>query len=281
MAKVAVIDVLRRFLPAYKERNPVLCGAQRRAIWAIEHCRTPVMGGHLYACDDCNRLEFRPHSCNHRSCPQCGKSATSKWVERELAKRVNAPYFMVTFTLPKQLRWLFVSKFAASAIDCLFASSSGALKDKLSVPNRRWLGAETHGFTGVLHTWNQRLGLHPHIHYIVPGCGLDAIGQYVQVKSDKFLVPLPVLKEKYRELFQERARSEGWEVDPAVWDIEWGINIRPFGDGANAIKYLGAYVSKAVIGDSRIVSIDGDMVTFRWKNRDAGDRIETETISGM
>jgi hypothetical protein len=93
-----VIDVLRRFLPSFLANAPPLCPAQWRAIWAITHCRTPVMGGHLYACDKCGRREFSYHSCNHRSCPQCGRGATAEWVQRELGKRIGAPYFMVTFT---------------------------------------------------------------------------------------------------------------------------------------------------------------------------------------
>ena len=124
MSRVAVIDVLRRSLPTFLAGFPVLHGALRSAIWAIGRCRTPAMGCHLYTCAGCDRAEFRHHSCNHRSCPQCGRSATAKWVERELGRRVDAPYFMVTFTLPAQLRWLFASDHAAGAIDCLFASSS-------------------------------------------------------------------------------------------------------------------------------------------------------------
>ena len=73
----------------------------------------------------------------------------------------------------------------------------------------------------------------------------------------------------------------GWDVDPAVWDMDWGVDIRPFGDGANAIKYLGAYVSRAVIGDGRIVSIQGEEVTYRWKDRANGGVIRTETIPGV
>ena len=86
----AVIDVLRRFLPAFLRGKPALGKAQRRAVWAINHCRTAAMGGHLHACK-CGTREFAYHSCNHRACPQCGKAATAEWVERELGKRVGAP----------------------------------------------------------------------------------------------------------------------------------------------------------------------------------------------
>lgn len=91
---------LRRFLPAFLESNPPLSTQQRRAIWAITHCRTVAMGGRAYACPRCAEIHFAYHSCNHKACPQCGRQATERWVRRELQKLVNAPYFMVTFTRP-------------------------------------------------------------------------------------------------------------------------------------------------------------------------------------
>ena len=102
-----VIGVLRRFLPEYLRTRPSLTPVQWRAIRAITQCRTPALGGHYYACGPCKEEVFAFHSCNHKACPQCGREATREWVGRELAKRVNAPYFMVTFTLPSELRALF------------------------------------------------------------------------------------------------------------------------------------------------------------------------------
>jgi hypothetical protein len=273
-----VIDVLRRFLPSFLANAPPLCPAQWRAIWAITHCRTPVMGGHLYACDKCGRREFSYHSCNHRSCPQCGRGATAEWVQRELGKRIGAPYFMVTFTLPAELRRLFFGPDAKEAFDLLFASSSGALREKLADP--KWLGATDCGFTGILHTWTQRLLFHPHIHYIVPGAGLDAAGRVVTVKNANFLIRVEVLAGAFRQHFKDLLASTGFTVDPAVWTKDWGVNIKEFGSGANAIKYLGAYVCRTAIGDSRIRAITAQDVTFTWKDRDNNDLIRTETIPG-
>ena len=168
----AVIDALRRFLPDHlREHRHAMSKAQRRAAWAITHCRTAVMGGHLHACVPCHTREFHFHSCNHRSCPQCGKDATAAWVERELGKRVGAPYFMVTFTLPAELRKLFFTPQAKEIYQLFFAAASSALSDTLANP--KWLGAKTSGFTMVLHTWNQQLHFHPHLHCIVPGAGID------------------------------------------------------------------------------------------------------------
>ena len=101
--RATVIGALRRFVPPFLDTAPPLSKAQRRALWAITHCRTPALGGDAFGCNRCGSVHFAWHSCNHKACPQCGKTATAQWVQRELHKRVNAPYFLVTFTLPAQL----------------------------------------------------------------------------------------------------------------------------------------------------------------------------------
>ena len=274
-----VIGVLRRFLPEYLQSRPSLTPVQWRAIRAITQCRTPALGGHHYACGPCGEDVFAFHSCNHKACPQCGREATGEWVERELAKRVNAPYFMVTFTLPSELRGMFFGPLAKAAYDIFFGSAAHALQDCLANP--KWLGAATSGFTALLHTWNQQLLFHPHLHVIVPAAGIDANGRVIVGKSEKFLVHIPALQACFRHQFRQRLKALEWEADPAVWRIEWGVNIQAFGSGEAAIKYLGAYVCRTAIADSRIVSADAGSVTFRWKNRDKDDRIETSTIPGV
>ncbi|MEZ5324169.1 MAG: transposase [Verrucomicrobiales bacterium] len=203
---------------------------------------------------------------------------------------------MVTFTLPEELRALFFGPQERLIHDLFFTASSRALADTLAMDKA--LRAQRSGFTGVLHTWNQRLHFHPHIHYIVPGAGIDEHGGGVTVKSANFLVPLPILREAFRRHFQsgweELKQTPHWqknklryerrgklEPDPGVWDKDWGVHIKPFGDGANAIKYLGRYVCRSAISDARIVAIgDDDTVTFRWKDRAQQNRQRTETIPG-
>src|SRR5512146_1779813 len=99
-----VLGALRRFLPEFLKTDPPLAPPQRRALWAITHCRTAALGGQAFVCPPCGQLQFAYHSCNHKACPQCGAQATRCWIQREMAKRVNAPYFLVTFTLPAELR---------------------------------------------------------------------------------------------------------------------------------------------------------------------------------
>lgn len=279
-----VIDALRRFLPAHlRAHHRAMSEAQKRAVWAITHCRTAEMGGHLHACD-CGKREFHFHSCNHRSCPQCGKNATAEWVERELGKRVGAPYFMVTFTLPAELRQLFFTPQAKDIYQLFFAATSSSLSDTLANP--RWLGAKTSGFTMVLHTWNQWLYFHPHIHTIVPGAGINAAGKVVTVKNIKRLVYQPALMQIFRARFRDGYAALVKEhptlpaIDPAVWQKDWGVDIKPFGSGENIIKYLGRYVCRTAISDSRILSISDTHVTFSWKDRAHGNAPRTETLEG-
>jgi hypothetical protein len=279
-----VIDALRRFLPAHvREHRHAMGEAQRRAVWAITHCRTAEMGGHLHACDSCATREFHFHSCNHRSCPQCGRDATAQWVERQLGKRVGAPYFMVTFTLPEELRPLFFTPQAKEIYQLFFAAAATALSDTLANP--KWLGAKTSGFTMILHTWNQRLHFHPHLHCIVPGAGIAANGRVVTVKDANFLVPQPALRGVFRARFRDGLADLAKEhdlpaTDPATWHKDWGIHLQPFGSGENIIKYLGAYVCRTAIGDSRIVSVTDSHVGFRWKDRANGDAQRIETLEG-
>jgi hypothetical protein len=192
---------------------------------------------------------------------------------------------MVTFTLPEELRDLFFSPAAKEVYRLFFAAASEALAGTLAKP--RWLGAHTSGFTMVLHTWNQRLHFHPHLHCIVPGAGLDANGALVQVKRENFLVPQPVLCRRFREAFREKLTALAAAgtvlpaVEDAVWQKDWGVHLQPFGSGERAIQYLGAYVSRTAIGDSRMAGISGDTVTYRWKDRAAGGAPRTETIAGV
>lgn len=275
----AVIDVLRRFLPEFLNTKPPLAAAQHRALWAITHCRTPALGGQLFACKSCARQHFAFHSCNHKACPLCGSAANATWVRREQRKLVNAPYFLVTFTLPAELRSAFFGPHAKSAYDLFFAAVAGALSEKLATD--KGLRAAVHGFTAVLHTWNQQLGFHPHIHCLVPGVGLDARGRLVRGKDPEFLVYLNHLQSAYRQHFHRGLKAHDWQVDSVVWDKNWGVHIQPAGTGRSALNYLGTYVARTAINDARLVRVTDQAVTFRWRNRAQGNRRETATIPGV
>ncbi len=274
-----VVGALRAFLPEFQNSEPALSAPQRRAIWAITHCRTAALGGRAFVCDACDQIHFAYHSCNHKACPQCGAMATRRWVAREAHKLINAPYFLVTFTLPSQLRGCFFGPFAKQAYDLFFTAMQAALTEKLA--EDKGLRAATSGFTAVLHTWNQRLEFHPHIHCLVPGAGLDATGEYVRVQSDKFLVYLPHLQCAFRQHFYRLFKEHDWQVDPQVWSQHWGVHIQPAGSGTAAVKYLGTYVARTAIHDARLLSVTSQTVTFRWKDRTHPNRSQLLTLPGI
>jgi hypothetical protein len=275
-----VIGALRRFLPAFLDTAPPLSQDQRRALWALTHCRTPALGGNAFACadPDCGRVHFAWHSCNHKACPQCGRHATARWVARELAKRVRAPYFLVTFTLPAELRGQFFGPHARRAYDLFFTAVARALSEKLATA--KGLRAVVNGFTAVLHTWTQRLEFHPHIHCLVPGAGLNGRGQFVRVRKPDYLMFVDHLKAAFRQQLYRLLKAHHWPVDPGVWSKEWNVQIQPVGTGGAAVKYLGTYVARTALRDERLVAVEEHTVTFRWKNR-AHDRIETLTLPGL
>ncbi len=275
-----VIGARRRFLPAFLETHPPLAEEQRRALWAFTHCRTPALGGQAFACADkaCGRVHFAWHSCNHKACPQCGRQATARGVQRELAQLVRAPYFLGTCTLPAELRGQFFGPHARQAYDLFFHAVSGALREKLAADKN--LGAHRSGFTAVLHTWTQRLEFHPHLHCLVPGAGLDAGGHFVRGKNEDRLVFLGHLKAAFRQHCYRRFKENNWPVDPAVWSTEWNVQIQPVGAGVPAVKYLGTYVARTAIRDERIVAVGDQTVTFRWKDRDH-DRLAQLTLPGI
>jgi hypothetical protein len=275
-----VIGALRQFLPAFLETAPPLSADQRRALWAITHCRTPALGGNAFACQDkdCGRIHFAWHSCNHKACPQCGRQATARWVARELAKLVRAPYFLVTFTLPAELRGQFFGPHARRAYDLFFTGVSRALSEKLA--RDKGLRAAVNGFTAALHTWTQRLEFHPHIHCLVPGAGLNARGHFVSVKKADRLVHLNHLKAAFRQHLYRLFKENDWPVDPLVWTKQWNVHIQPVGAGVTAVKYLGTYVARTAIRDERLLAVDEHTVTFWWKDRDHGRRQKT-TLPGV
>jgi len=196
-----------------------------------------------------------------------------------LEKRVNAPYFLVTFTLPQELRSRFFGSSAREAYDLFFAAASGALAEKLAAA--KGLRAVVSGFIGVLHTWGQEMQFHPHIHFLVPGAGINAKGKVVTVRKADYLVHFRLLRGAFKEHFKRLMEQRGWNEDPAVWRKDWGVDIQPVGAGAEAVKYLGNYVSRSVIADSRMVAIDEQTVTFRWCDRSDNKRMKTRTVPGV
>ena len=241
---------------------------QRRAINAILSCRTLVRGGHLYYCGPCAKKEFAYHSCHHRACPQCGGLKASDWLEQRKLRLLPVPYFLLTFTVPQELRALFKAE-SKFFFDLLFAATSHALRDVALSK----LGGELAAL-GVLHTWSRQLVFHPHIHYIVPGGFLSQNQlRWIRLKDPRYLLPEAVLFRRVRTLFRRalQARPELLaQVPSTVWNKEWIINTQPVGSGEKAMRYLAAYVQRTALSSQRILKEEHGRTTFQYRQSDTG-----------
>ena len=267
-SKLSVADLLIRHADACLRRfGDDLRAEERKALQSIHLCRTPAMGGRGYRCAHCERDHYAYHSCNHRLCPVCGAAETKDWVAAQLERRLPVGHFLVTFTLPSQLRPL-CRREARRFLSASFAASSQALKDVLKDP--RHLGGDC-GMTGVLQTWTQDLRLHPHIHYIVPAVGIDAKGKLKRPRKAGWLARGEVLASRMRALLLRRLEREGLlsksDARP-LWDIKWNCDVEDFGDGSNAIRYLGGYLERGPISDSRIRGETSGSILIAVKDRE-------------
>lgn len=263
-------EIVRRHGPEYLARfGDTMPKSHRRALEAIERCRTPANGGHRYLCAECGRGHYGFHSCNHRACPQCGGAEAKEWLEGQCARLLPAPYFMVTFTLPAELRDLCRSN-QELFYKVLFNESAGALKEVAA--ERKHLGAEL-GFLGVLHTWTRQLHYHPHVHYIVPGGGLREDGSKWRKcrrvrNNEPYLLPVRVLSARYRDRCRERLKAGApdlyADIPESTWERDWVVHSLHVGGGLQALMYLSAYVLRTALSNKRLLSDQDGVITFGY-----------------
>jgi hypothetical protein len=261
----ALADWLRRQAPAWLDGSHPLTPAQRRALLAITRCRTPELGGHVYRCADCTRTDFAYHSCNHRACPRCGGAHTAAWTQKQTERLLPVPYFLVTFTVPEEMRFAFKAR-PKLMHDLFFTHAARALQTIAANP--RHLGGEL-GMVGVLHTWGRQLQHHPHLHFIVAGGGLNPTGEsWIEARRQNWLLLGDAVAGVFRRGLEEAMRSTVPELHAqlaeSVWREGWWVHTQPAGTGANVVKYLARYVGRTAISDERIVAMDDAAVTFRY-----------------
>lgn len=248
------------YLAKYGKRMP---RAHLRAMRDIEQCRTPVLGGQAYVCTKCDERRYSYHSCKNRHCPKCGNDQAEKWLEEQKELLLPVTHFLVTFTLPEELRAVARSN-QKTVYSILFRASSEALQ-KLAW-DERFVGGRV-GMVGVLHTWTRALIYHPHVHYIVTGGGLSQSGNWKSSRED-FLVPVKALsvifRAKFRDLLKKTELFD--QVDGRVWKKQWVVHSEPVGSGEAAFKYLAPYVFRVAISNNRILKLEDGRVTFKYKD---------------
>jgi hypothetical protein len=296
-APLEVADIFRRCGAQYRQNHADgLSRAQRRAMSAIELCRTAALGGHVEQCDACGHQRITYNSCRHRACPKCQSLARAQWLEHRQAELLpGVEYFHVVFTLPEPIAALAYQN-KKLLYDILFRTSAETLRTIAADPKH--LGAEI-GFISILHTWGQNLQHHPHVHCVVPGGGIAPDGEHWIACRPGFFLPVRVLSRLFRRLFlQELCRIfatgalhfygqlqpltdpqafEAW-LAPAA-QAEWVVYAKPpFGGARQVLDYLGRYTHRVAISNHRLVNFDGGHVTFRWRDYKHPVAMKTMTL---
>jgi rubrerythrin len=260
------------YLAEYGDRIPF---AHRKVIRAVQSCGSASNGVHLYRCAECAQLHEINASCGNRHCPVCQAGKSDEWLDRQLEKALPVNCFMITFTVPQELRRLIRSN-QKVCYAALFKAASDAMKKLAKDP--RFVGCDLAGFTGILHTWTRQLEYHPHVHFIVPGGGLNKDGDKWIASGTAFFVPAKPLGKIFRAKFIALLKKEGLDVPAVVWDPDWVVDCRHVGNGKRALKYLAQYVFRVAIAPSRILRVADGEVHFRYQ-RSGEKKWRTCTLS--
>jgi len=296
---VEVADIVRAQGDRFRAQHPWLSVAQRRALRAIERCRTAALGEHHDRCTVCGYRPVSFNSCRNRHCNKCQAQARERWLQARARELLAVSYIHVVFTLPHALLPLGYRN-AGLLYTLLFRASAATLLTVAADP--RHLGARI-GFLSILHTWGQTLVRHPHVHCVVPAGGFSADRrQWVRPKYPGFFLPIPVLRRVFRGKVVaglRRAYAAGQLDlagateplrDPAQWrtfvnalfETDWVVYAKPaFGGAPAVLRYLGRYTHRVAISNHRLIAFDGDRVTFRWKDYAHGNQWRTMTLGAM
>ena len=266
-----VADVLNKL--GSKLEDLGLNSWQLRTLSALKKCRTSALGGHIDACDECGNISISYNSCRNRHCPKCQGRKREKWIENRENELLPVPYFHVVFTIPDTLNSLVLQQ-PKMLYDILFESAWETLQTFGKNKNLQM------GMIAVLHTWGQNLSLHPHLHCIVPGGGVDENGAWKNIRNNgKFLFPVKALSKVFRakfceklkanlkDKFNENQENEYEKIRQSLWEKPWVVYAKkPFGSPKSVVEYLGRYTHKIAISNGRIRGIDDKTVTFDYKD---------------
>lgn len=272
---IELADIFRQYGPAYRQKYAArLLPSHRQAMLAIERCRTPALGGQVYSCSSCAEIRYSYHSCRNRHCPKCQHERTEAWLDVQYELLLPTPYFLLTFTLPSQLRDL-ARQNQKLFYPVLFQASAEATQKLAQDP--RFVGGQI-GMVGVLHTWTRNLAYHPHIHYLVPGGGLAANGLNWLSARAHFFLPVKALSKLFRACFQRSLRKSPLfaKIPNKVWNQDWVVHCKSVGNGQTALKYLAPYIYRVAISNRRLIeivhkgSMETSQITFQYRTSDTG-----------
>ncbi|MTI48929.1 MAG: IS91 family transposase [Firmicutes bacterium] len=276
--------IFTKHYPSYETKNKVP-GHGRKAAWYIMNCRTKVLGGHVHRCPNGDYFKIQYNSCKHRVCRQCSGFQIEKWLKKQTNKVLNTDHYHIIFTIPHEFNdiWMLNTK---KLTNLLFRSAKKALDQMFE--DERYIGGKP-GAISTLHTWGKTMILHPHIHMLVTGGGINKKGEWKSSKKG-FLIPVKSLMKLFRKYYtnglhnllyngeiklpkgetykryHQRVREQGKQ--------KWNVNIREkYLHGEGVIKYLGRYIKGGPISDKRIIKItDNDILIKYSDNKDNGKK---------
>lgn len=287
MSDYKIRQIFELAYEAYSAQMHYQPDIQRKAAHAILNCKSGRLGVNFSQCTDCGYMEIHNNSCRNRNCPNCQAVLKEIWVDKRRAEVIDAPYFHVVFTLPHELNPLIYCN--QKVLYGLLHRCCAETLLELSA-DKKHLGA-TPGIIQVLHTWNQELGYHVHMHCIVSGGGLTKDGN-IRKSSGKFFIPVAVLRDKFKGKYMallsslyksgslvfssscEKLRNPyHWkEWKNSLYEKDWCPYIKETFHGfGNAIEYLGRYTHRIAISNNRILSVTQDKVTFAARGKKPGE----------
>ena len=266
---------------------------------AIQDCRTAALGGHVERCDACGFERISYNSCRNRHCPKCQASAKLRWLQARKADLLPVGYFHVVFTLPHEINPIAeVLENKKVIYDLLFQTPAETLKEFGANPQNR-LGGKI-GFTALLHTWDQQLRTHIHLHCLVPAGALSFDKQrWIPVPNKTYLFNVNALSEVFRAKFIEGLKEtfaagkitfpqhishlgtqEGFRrLTDKLWEKDWGVYAKkPFAGPEKVLDYLGRYTHRVAISNHRILNVEDGRVTFRYRDRSEGNKLKQSTL---
>lgn len=291
-SRLELADILHRFGPSYAQTHSV-SPFEQRIIDDLTACRTARLGGHLEHCSQCGFQRQAYNSCRNRHCPKCQTVTKMRWIEARQAELLPTPYFHTVFTLPHELNPLVLAN-KRPLLGLLFQSASETLLDF----GKRRLGGQL-GAIMILHSWDQRLKPHFHVHALVPGGALTDQGQTWNATKATYLFPVKALstvfRAKYRDGLKRLYTEQGLRFTGTTLDLEvphafkrfikgvcqkkWIVYAKaPFGSAEQTLSYLGRYTHRVAISNHRLLDIQGDQIRFTFRNRQQGDRSEIEQL---
>ena len=261
----SIREIFTTFGPEYLQRYATAIPTNhRKVIDAIIACRTEACGRAFYQCDSCTEPQQFFVSCGNRHCPTCQYSKSQQWLQTQIQRQLPGHHFLITFTVPQQLR-SFIRQHQRVGYSALFKASSAALKELATDPKH--IGGDLPGFFGLLHTWGRTLQYHPHIHYVVSGGAIGSSDGSWHPSRIDFFLPVQALSKIFRAKFRDLMKQAKLfdPIPPEVWQIAWNVNCQAVGSSQSTLKYLAPYVFKVAISNSRIIALQDRTVLIRYR----------------